>query len=837
MENNKPDRDIKSQIKNSWPYMVLISFIALVAFYIRIRPSESVFISEDFIRFGGNDPWYHMRMVYTLLENYPRGMFYNPLTNYPSGSYIHFGPLFDQMIAFVVMIIGAGSPGTELVNTFGAYFPAILGALTVIPVYFIGKYVGGHKTGIIAALLIAVAPGQFLSRSIIGFTDHHAAETLFSTLFMMFFMLSAIKAKEKEIGFIDLKSKDWKKLKSPFILAAIAGVMYAAFQLIWPGAPLFGLIIVIFAAVQYTIDHLNNRSTDYLGMIGITTFLIGMILIAPFIHPEMGVSTFFYSWFHVISAIAAIGAFVFMSLLHKELNRRKFKPYMYPIVLVSLLLVGLIFTRIVAPSIYSLAIDTPAIIFGIKTGGAATIAEASSIFYSGGNFTLQNVWYNFAVGFYLSIIAMLMLAYSVARKHRPQETLLLVWSFFILLAIYGQNRFAYYYSVNVAILSAYFASKILNISGWEDLENAYNRKIQSISEIGPFLKNNLKIHHILSLALILLIVVYPGYSLAMQQSQGTGGPNGYWIESLLWMNESTPDPGMDFYAIYEAPEKGEIFDYPDSVYGVMSWWDYGHWIETIGHRIPNANPFQAGIGGRRNSIEEENQPGASTFFTAQSEEEATAVLEAVHPDPDKAGARYVVSDVEMATGKFYAMSAWTLDTDGYYQSVQTNAGYQYVPGERYFNSMEAKLHIFDGTGLQQYRMVHESPIGNTQEPGYKNVYNVLYGGSLAEINTGYVKIFEYVEGAQVTGTAPEGETVTISSTIRTSQGRTFIYSQSETSDGTYSFTVPYSTEGPISGETQFDTAPTGPYTISYGGTQEEVSVSETDVLEGNVIEV
>ena len=29
----------------------------------------------------------------------------------------------------------------------------------------------------------------------------------------------------------------------------------------------------------------------------------------------------------------------------------------------------------------------------------------------------------------------------------------------------------------------------------------------------------------------------------------------------------------------------------------MSWWDYGHIITFIGHRIPNANPFQAGIGG------------------------------------------------------------------------------------------------------------------------------------------------------------------------------------------------------------------------------------------------
>ena len=103
-------------------------------------------------------------------------------------------------------------------------------------------------------------------------------------------------------------------------------------------------------------------------------------------------------------------------------------------------------------------------------------------------------------------------------------------------------------------------------------------------------------------------------------------------------------------------------------------------------------------------------------------------------------------------------------------------------------------------------------------------------------NTGYVKIFEYVEGAQIVGEAPEGEDVVTSVTIQTNIGRTFIFSQSTVSDGTYSFTVPYSTQGPIEGETQFDTMPVGPYKVTYGSVVEEVDVSERDVLDGNLIE-
>ncbi len=74
----------------------------------------------------------------------------------------------------------------------------------------------------------------------------------------------------------------------------------------------------------------------------------------------------------------------------------------------------------------------------------------------------------------------------------------------------------------------------------------------------------------------------------------------------------------------------------------MSWWDYGHIITYWGHRIPNANPFQAGIGGGAN-----HAPGASTFLIAPTEDEANKVLEdlGINGQP---GARYVVSNSYMA---------------------------------------------------------------------------------------------------------------------------------------------------------------------------------------------
>ena len=151
--------------------------------------------------------------------------------------------------------------------------------------------------------------------------------------------------------------------------------------------------------------------------------------------------------------------------------------------------------------------------------------------------------------------------------------------------------------------------------------------------------------------------------------------------------------------------------------------------------------------------------------------------------------------------------------------------------------MEARLHIFDGNGLKQYRMVYETEAYQTAENVYKQVYDYVFGGNISAVDTGYVKIFEYVKGANITGTASPNETVNINTTIRTNQGRTFAYSQSTTADsqGRYEFTVPYSTEGPISGQTKFVTAPTGSYVVSYGNTTKDVNVSEKAVLNGGEV--
>ncbi|MGD9778288.1 oligosaccharyl transferase, archaeosortase A system-associated [Methanomethylovorans sp.] len=826
------DEVVKRDLKGSIPYALGILISCLVTFYIRTIPKAQVFVAENFVRFSENDPWYHLRNIESILSNYPHFLWYDAYTKYPTGTNQVFAPLFDWSLATIIWILGLGNPSQELTQTVCAYYPAFLATLVVIATYFVTKWIFDRRTGLLAAVLIALAPGQVLSRSIIGFNDHHIAEVLFSTMTAAFLVMAVKVAREHPLTFSNLKKAPFETIRPVLPYFVLTGISMGLYTLTWKGALFFSLIIGLYITIQHVVDHMHGRTTDYLAVGGVIIFAVTLLMVL--IAPEIGGTKSTQGK----ALLAGILAFPLFTLLSTEMQKRKMDRKIYPLTILAGFAAVILVSKIVSPSLYTMLIS----VFGFfkRTGGALTIGEAAPLDLFDGSF-----YYYFAVMGIVSIIALAVLTYEATKKKNTQEkTVLIVWTFMVLWAMLQQNRFSYYYAVNAAILSAYLGVRFLDLAGWKDLKLSNLMATEKVKEKSSgktkeTTTHKLKPIHIISLIIVVVVLILPNYSLATQQAQYAGGPNGYWLEALNWMRINTPDPGLDFYEIYEAPASGEVYPYPDTAYGVMSWWDYGHWIEVIGRRIPNANPFQQGIGGRRNTIAEENLPGAATFFTAPSEEEATAVLEAIHPDADKMGARYIVSDVEMATGKFYAMASWTLDTNNYYTAVQTDQGVVTVPYERYFNSMEAKLHIFDGNGLKHYRMVHESPGTSTQgqEIGYKNVYNVLLGGNIKEDNTGYVKIFEYVEGATITGTAPAGESVTISTTISTSQGRSFTYSQTATSNGTYAFTVPYSTEGPVSGQTQFDVAPTKPYQISYGSVVEEVKVTETDILQGNTIEV
>ncbi|MDI6886956.1 MAG: hypothetical protein QMD22_11600, partial [archaeon] len=81
----------------------------------------------------------------------------------------------------------------------------------------------------------------------------------------------------------------------------------------------------------------------------------------------------------------------------------------------------------------------------------------------------RTAWIWFTTPFFIAFFAMAILAVNIVKVNRPEELLILVWSIIIFVAVgglgvfgiegIGQNRFAYYYAINVAILMGIFSAK------------------------------------------------------------------------------------------------------------------------------------------------------------------------------------------------------------------------------------------------------------------------------------------------------------------------------------------------------------------------------------------
>jgi dolichyl-diphosphooligosaccharide--protein glycosyltransferase len=289
-------------------------------------------------------------------------------------------------------------------------------------------------------------------------------------------------------------------------------------------------------------------------------------------------------------------------------------------------------------------------------------------------------------------------------------------------------------------------------------------------------------------------------------------------------------------------------------------------ITYIAKRIPNANPFQAGVTG---------PGGSANFFMSISEDEGNQVL-------DHAKTRYIITDIEMDTGKFWAMSTWYNTSAGAapyqmtllapaqnnlnsYESVLLNT-------RLYYFTMISRLHNFDGSlktptsayyveyadpsisqvslpvitaaeavnatdavsraadynlrasagyhasalspaitlpietvpALRHYRLVHESP---------SNVFN----SNTTDVK--YVKVFEYVKGAHI-----QGEGI-IEVPVITNTGRSFTYQQASVNG---EFIVPYSTTG-----NPYGVKTTAKYRVVSSGRTYEVP--ESAILDGALV--
>jgi len=683
---------------------IVLLILCGISLYIRVAYQYDRVFVDSAVWFKGVDAWYHMRLVDNLLQHFPHRLSFDPYTFYPNGITVGWPPFFDLIVAGSIKLFGGANPSPHTIDVIAALVPPVMGTLTILPVYFIGRELFSRWAGLLAAAVLIVLPGEFLNRSLLGFTDHHMAESLFSTTTILFLILAIKNARARKLAFKHIINRQWKVITRPLIYTLLAGVFLAIYLLSWVGGLMLVFILFAWIVVQFIIDHLQSKSTEYLCITSALTLTVASILFLPVLY-STNLSDMQYA-----SLAIAIATPLLLGGLSYLMNNKDIKPVYFLLVLLGLATISLALFHIIDPSLLKSMINR----FGIFSPGSMsmTIQEANPLFFSRQGFTGLVAWIGFGASFYLSMLVLGWLIYLSIKNRQFDWTLFLIWSIIMLAAVLGKRRFSYYYAINAALLTGYLCWRLLEQAGLGKLVviKEYTVRTARKAKKGGVTRLKRSFLHprdawfdvMLAGVGIFFLIFFPctglpgikagttvlGIPIKLTQLMANNPNliNQAWYDSLVWLKDNSPEPfgyADSYYELYQAPTKKEKYPYPESAYSVMSWWDYGHWINRIAHRIAVANPFQKGA------------KTVADFFITQDEDSASKIL-------DKLDSKYIVIDYKMPTTQFYAMPTWAdKNPDDYscpYYFLQENGDltgrYFYYP--TYYQSAVVRLYNFNG---------------------------------------------------------------------------------------------------------------------------------------------
>jgi dolichyl-diphosphooligosaccharide--protein glycosyltransferase len=655
---------------------ILVAFMA--ALYIRVVLPYPVIFDGPWIKFSGVDSYYYMRLVDNLLANFPQLMSFDPYSIYPGGAAIGNAPVFfAYIIAGTIKLLGGAAPSQQTADAIAVFIPAVMGALLVIPAFFIGRALANRWAGLVAALLLALMPGQSLSRTLLGATDHHVAELFFTSFFMLFFILAIQHG--RRFTYDQLRSGQFPPSSRHIPYSFIAGIFLGLYLVTWQGALMLVLIIFIYFIIQFISDHLRGFPTDYLSKMAITCFLIALLIFLPISRDKM--------------TLLALAAIILMpaglNIVSYFLSARGARPVYFIAAVAGMLLLGGLAIWLIFPAIFAVVVNYLNLFFSWRSE-QNVVGEMKSIFFPGGLFTLETAWSEFALALYSGLAGLALLIYHCIRRGEPGHIFTAIWSLVWMFFAFGMVRFTAYFAVCLAVLTGYIAGYFIIIFAAHREQPALERPIQKAKRPSaqarriPVGQMAAAVMVALSVATVLITCTSSAVTLA----RGTlSTPPNAWTEALQWLKKNTPEPlgGADYYyPLYAAPAPGKAYEYPASAYGVAVWHDYGYWVTRIGQRIPVTNPGSW------------NLRDAPIYFTAQDDTAAAKIMSVW-------GAKYVIVDGRIASpnDKFYALVNLSGKKEAdYYEICWQKKEGKYVPllvfYPEFYRTTVIRLYNFDG---------------------------------------------------------------------------------------------------------------------------------------------
>ncbi|HET6399336.1 MAG TPA: STT3 domain-containing protein, partial [Candidatus Thermoplasmatota archaeon] len=490
--------------RSTW---IWLGIFVLLAFGLRFAFSIGSGFDEGTGRylFTGNDPYYHYHTLEQILDT-GKHVTFDPAINYPGGNYNPNPPIYVWSAAPLAAALQAGG-ASDPIGLALNIMVAVWGALTVIPVYLLGRDLWSRRAGLWAAFLLAVS-APHIERTIAGYADHDAPTMFFITLAFAFMVKALLGIQQRTYvarwsqaagRSAGLKAA-WTENRRPILWSAMAGLALTATALTWKGYPYALAIMAIAAGLQLIIEHLRRRDATpvflvYLVPMVLVTFLPWLLYYRSF--PTFQDTTVVPSMYVLLGVVVAGLLFVPTRNL----------PSVLVIPAAALLaIIGALVLKFLVPDVWG-AITTGLGYF--RTSKLySTIAEAQRP-------EIGSVAGRFGFFTFLLVFWGIGLTVRGAFRGQPAMTLVLVWALVALFMAFRASRFIMNAAPVFVLLIGATIVTVLGYAGWDELARRLrNRRGQGAGAYAGALTWRSVLGTLAVLLLLVLPTVWAGFDAA-----------------------------------------------------------------------------------------------------------------------------------------------------------------------------------------------------------------------------------------------------------------------------------------------------------------------------------
>jgi len=551
--------DVKPFLKQ-YGYLLIVLAIVLTGFWIRSIPAK-------YGELQALDPFYHYRMGEYVLANDWQMPELDMMRYYPNGvnplEFDYLAPIYLPAYSYVALTtVGLSMSFYD----WAIIWPAIMGALAVLGMFFLGKEMFNSKiAGFFAAFFLATIPA-FITRTSAGFFEKEPIAGVFM-IFGVYFFIYAFKKNSWKGGI--LSGISLAAMSTSWGGAAYMFLLYAAFVLILFAAQGIFLLInyIVPGSTKKIIDDLESKFDGPLLKAFIPTIVLGF-----FLH-QIYLKHFIFSTAYIQLGFVGVGLLLIRYIIKNyaviklKLLKSDIVPYIIPALLVLSIFVLVFGSMFYAPFnklLFELSYIAPESRGLIGTtvaenaqGNWDTVVSMLTTSFSAPVLPLLSGIAEFFAVWFLMLFGIFLLFYEFVKTRKWIYIFLLLWIISGIWGIFSMVRLAFLLGPPAALCAAFFLHWIV-------------KRIQNLDVIksAETLKSKLKIYYIsipltIALCLCILFNLTAGFVYVNQLGPSL---NSYWKESMTFLAEETPE---------------------DSV--ILSWWDFGYFFQTVGKRASVAD--------------------------------------------------------------------------------------------------------------------------------------------------------------------------------------------------------------------------------------------------------